>query len=520
MSTTESVTISVYKNEVERYLNEVERNSNQEDVAGVQHLRAAVNLMTLKTFDISPSQKLLIAELAVQNNFGNSIKTRIVFNLFGERIFRCRIFVFKDSFTGYDYEKAIHIMLHEGDRKQLQYTGQVDIYSTSKKLELRGTLQNGKLIKVAVATIIKNKIKNTARSNGCIDYYLVTSQGNTVVSVVFLYTLCEANTGDFVGGGGGGGGDGSYSLGSYLVLPVNPQQNAVHTHKDIDGTTITYKFIDNIWKIVQVVLPDLVLKSGRESNYGFLNFEFPEHDQMVMGYDGLSYRYNSFTGNWTGNEVVLEEDPCTIASNITKDALSSTFISAKSNIENASLDGLEHSITLGRDTSGNITQSSIRTGGQNAVAVNTSWSGAFASLHNHPNNTQLSAGDIYSSIKLNTMNSNFTTSYILTNGQLYSIVVTDLAAAQAFATAYPADQILGYNPEFPDKIFEEIEKIQTSDMKYTSVEGKTQAISFVLDKFNSGITLMKQDSTGDFKPIKMEEIILNGNTVYNQIHCN
>lgn len=218
-------------------------------------------------------------------------------------------------------------------------------------------------------------------------------------------------------------------------------------------------------------------------------------------------------------EPLVEEDPCSIASNMTKDAQSITFISAKSNIENASLDGLEHSITLGRDASGNITQSSIRTGGQNAVSVNTSWSGAFASLHNHPNNTQLSAGDIYSSIKLNTMNSNFTTSYILTNGQLYSIVVTDLAAAQAFATAYPADQLPGFNPEFPDFLFNQLQALVTS--MGSSVDGKTGAIAFVLNQYNAGITLLKQNNIGEFEPIKpVETTNSDGTKSYTTKPCN
>jgi hypothetical protein len=127
----------------------------------------------------------------------------------------------------------------------------------------------------------------------------------------FLYTICDVNSGDITGGGGGySQGGGSYSLGSLLILPVSPQEDDIHTHKDSGNIITTYKFTDNVWKIVKVVLPDLVLKSGRESNYGFLNFEFPEHDQLVLGDDGLSYRYNSFSGKWTGNEVVLVTEPC------------------------------------------------------------------------------------------------------------------------------------------------------------------------------------------------------------------
>ena len=219
--------------------------------------------------------------------------------------------MFEDNFGSYHYSKIIHIILSEVDKKQLKYTGQVEIFSIKKKLELRGTLQDGKLVKSSAARILKKKLKNNARSRGCIDYYLVTSVGNTVVSMEFLYTICDVNSGDITGGGGGySEGGGSYSSGSLLVLPVSPQEDDIHTHRDSDNITTTYKFTDNVWKIVKVVLPDLVLKSGRESNYGFLNFEFPEHDQLVRGDDGLSYRYNSFSGNWTGNEIMLVTEPC------------------------------------------------------------------------------------------------------------------------------------------------------------------------------------------------------------------
>ena len=126
----------------------------------------------------------------------------------------------------------------------------------------------------------------------------------------FLYTICDVNNGDTTGGGSGFSGDGSYSSGSFIILPVSPQEDDIHTHRDSDNIVTTYKFKDNVWKITGVVLPDLVLKSGRESSYGFLNFEFPDHDQIVFGDDGLSYKFNSFSGNWTGNEIILVKEPC------------------------------------------------------------------------------------------------------------------------------------------------------------------------------------------------------------------
>ena len=195
-------------------------------------------------------------------------------------------------------------------------------------------------------------------------------------------------------------------------------------------------------------------------------------------------------------------DPCITAKEISIATQSTTYLSAKASINSASAN-IEHSITLGKDVNGNITQAPMRSGGQNSVAVNTTWPGAFGALHNHPNNTQISGGDIYASIALNANNSNFTTSFIATDGEVYAAVVTDLAAAQAFVAAYPADHSPGYNPEFPDFIFNQLQVLVTP--MGSSIEGKTAAIAFILDKYNAGITLLKQDSNGEFKPIKTLE---------------
>lgn len=85
-----------------------------------------------------------------------------------------------------------------------------------------------------------------------------------------------------------------------------------------------------------------------------------------------------------------------------------------------------------------------------AAKTNSTWPGAFAALHNHPNKTPLSAGDIYTSVKLKIKSGTFTTTYILTDGEVYGIVVTDLAAAKEFVATYPADQLPGQSSEFPD----------------------------------------------------------------------
>ncbi|CAA9202605.1 hypothetical protein FLACOL7796_04368 [Flavobacterium collinsii] len=193
------------------------------------------------------------------------------------------------------------------------------------------------------------------------------------------------------------------------------------------------------------------------------------------------------------------------------------FLSAKKNILNAN-PKIEHSITLTRRNN-QLGQIAMNSGGTSSVKVNTNWHGSFAALHNHPNNTPLSAGDIYAGITLNVDNRNFTTSYILTGGEVYAIVITDLQAAKDFTAAYPADQIAGYNPEFPDVLFDQLQNFVTTFG--SSIDGRTEAMSVILNKYNAGVTLMKQDSEGQFKPFNTKESILpNGNKSYTSIPCN
>lgn len=215
----------------------------------------------------------------------------------------------------------------------------------------------------------------------------------------------------------------------------------------------------------------------------------------------------------------LNIEPCGAAKSTTVISANSGFINAKAAVIQAGADGNEHSITLGKTVSGVYTQTSMMNGGTNGVAVNQNLAGAFAAIHNHPNNTPLSSGDIYASVTLNTKSSNFTTSIIVTGGETYAIVITNLANAQNFAKNYPPDLSPNYPPEFPDFIFDQIAAVRFTLGE--SNESRTAAISLVLDKYNAGITLMKQDNSGNFNRIKIQETTMaDGSKKYTTIPCN
>lgn len=206
--------------------------------------------------------------------------------------------------------------------------------------------------------------------------------------------------------------------------------------------------------------------------------------------------------------------PCQSATTNTSLSQNNTYISAKTNIITASTDGKEHGISLGRDSNGNTIQGTMKNGGTNNVEVDKTVLGVFADIHNHPNNKPLSAGDIYALVKLNNEINTFTTKFILTDGDVYSIVINDLTAANIFVKDNPAYINLPYPPDFPQAIFDEIEDLKPY-MGY-GIEDRTKAMAYVLDKYQSGITLLKQDSNGNFVPLKIQETSPN---IYSIINC-
>lgn len=76
-----------------------------------------------------------------------------------------------------------------------------------------------------------------------------------------------------------------------------------------------------------------------------------------------------------------------------------------------------------------------------------------------------------------------------------------------------------YPPEFPQVLFDQIQDLKTKFGE--SNEARTMAISLVLDNNNSGITLMKQDSNGNFNRIKIQQATKSdGSKTFSSVPCN
>lgn len=80
----------------------------------------------------------------------------------------------------------------------------------------------------------------------------------------------------------------------------------------------------------------------------------------------------------------------------------------------------------------------------------------------------------------------------------------------------------GSPPDFPLSISDDLAEARSYLIHIEGLDeliADEMAMSLVLDKYDTGVALLKQDSNGDFKRLRTESNIVNGNTVYAANNC-
>jgi hypothetical protein len=187
-------------------------------------------------------------------------------------------------------------------------------------------------------------------------------------------------------------------------------------------------------------------------------------------------------------------------------AAGSTLL-AKNTVYLAALDSIniafaadqkEHAISFGRDNNQHVISSGITNGTATAGKLEPVLN-AFADLHNHPNNTTPDAGDLYGLIDINKNNAAYGTRYVVTkSGIVYALLVTNATAAAVFNRDHPRQQpaASGLQPAFPAAMVDEFRA-----MKYQHGCSDEMVLAFMLEKYQAGIALLRQDDEGKFKKI-------------------
>ncbi|MEO6681719.1 MAG: hypothetical protein ABIN48_02750, partial [Ginsengibacter sp.] len=204
---------------------------------------------------------------------------------------------------------------------------------------------------------------------------------------------------------------------------------------------------------------------------------------------------------------------------------------AKSTIQNAAVEDKEHDISFGKDNNGNIIKSTMSTGDENSGTA-PSISNKFADIHNHRDNNPPSPGDIYSFIDGIINQPNFTIRYVIARGgDVYALVLTDRQAAINFNNNNPRVILTyldsegkerKYPPSFPDDIFDKIGEVQDYLFKngvHSDLLRDESSFSYILQQYNVGLSLLKMNTSGEFKKIKTKETNTNGNPSYTPDNC-
>ncbi len=304
---------AIYKDETARYLEELKLNATKKQLNKIEELSAAIDMNTLKIYDLKSTQKVLIVDVKSLNGVENSNKIKTLFFLIENKIIRSRIVTFSDktSFNDKDYNKMIlSILDHNKDKNQ--YSGLVSFYSPYQNKLLTDQFESGILTENGALSLKSTKNK-MGKTNGCTDWYWVTYYSNGTQTSQYVYTTCTPceemaykTTNDC--GGGSGGVSSTGGTGGGPSFPYSPNTSDTYDYFSPEGEHIRFQFIDNIWKIILISLPEVVVKSVPESR-PYLIFDWPQDQQKAYG-EGFIFTYESETGSWEGvpatNQLLAE----------------------------------------------------------------------------------------------------------------------------------------------------------------------------------------------------------------------
>lgn len=318
-----------YNETILSYLASLKSEASKENGTKIEMLKEAINLNTIHIYDLKSTEKLLIADVSTLKGFESFNATKAIFFVLNNKITHSKIVTAKYDDT-FNKTNQVIIAIFNQEKNKVNCTGTVSFYNILQKLQRTNDFENG-ILKKNSSALPKNK--KTNKSNGCTDWYWVTTYSNGSQKWEYLYTTCiddcvaQKSTSKSACGGGGGGGDGT-SLGlNEIVYPSNPNDGQTFVYIDRDGEIISKEFnaITGKWDLVSISLPPVVINLNPEY-YFFLLFEWPINNQTVSMYDYL-YNYDAASGYWVAEpetpeniaEAIEEQiddsqlDPCTKA---------------------------------------------------------------------------------------------------------------------------------------------------------------------------------------------------------------
>ncbi|MCT4214240.1 hypothetical protein HZP46_02005 [Elizabethkingia anophelis] len=216
-----------------------------------------------------------------------------------------------------------------------------------------------------------------------------------------------------------------------------------------------------------------------------------------------------------------QQDPCSkakgvvgLANNTLRD--SNIMANVVNKMDENKAASNEFARSVGRDVDGKYTFSELVEGGVDNASVPSPPGAYVTNAHTHNDGGSPPSGvDFYTTLKIADYDNAFIGSYVFAaNGDVYMLAVNDRDALRAFLQKYPKSENLGRkefntNTDFGQD-YNKIRDCYTSGRcKGTNSteqsSGVEAGLAYVLEKYKTGISLLKGDKNGNFKGITTKE---------------
>lgn len=196
------------------------------------------------------------------------------------------------------------------------------------------------------------------------------------------------------------------------------------------------------------------------------------------------------------------------------------FVSAKQKLFLLAEDGNEWSTVFCNNNNNQFFYTHFSSlGKENAGVVKDTCSLPFADLHNHPDGNGPSAGDIYGLLGLANKHPNYSLRLVATKDSvLYALYIFDREKASLFRQKFPAE-IVNNIPSFPLAVMDVFREVYgTAKFTYAEPVAYSIAIAYILEMYNTGICLLKQNKNEKWVVLRTQREHRSGILFYKPIN--
>ncbi|HZY80361.1 MAG TPA: hypothetical protein VFE50_12615 [Cyclobacteriaceae bacterium] len=295
---------SPFRQNIEAYLDQLNPETENE-LRRLSELRHGLDFSDIDRQPLSDNEDVLIAGTHSLDLEKGSVVKALFFVQHGQ-VVRSNIVAFTN--TQADHNKlVISIIRRRFDPNS--YSGRISFYSIFGDIIFFNEIDQGQFTANGVAQSRRSsKAHSASRSQGCIDWYLVTTYhyagGGTSTSEQYLTTTCggECQTVRMQGRTQCGGGGSAASAGPALPGFAADGDRYIFTDPDGKTTTYLYDHATRAWTIYSVVLPEMVVQS-HPATYSYLASDGPPADNSwLKGPDNLLYIYDAWSGAWEAGQ--------------------------------------------------------------------------------------------------------------------------------------------------------------------------------------------------------------------------